>query len=189
MASSGIPITKHGIIGAGGAPAGAGCVAYSTNDSSNTYLDFGSQTWAGVIIGTVLESGNDHIGKKLCGVKFKLYKTGDTGITISFGICNTSTTDGSLDYAFTETVDADDLTESTSGEDIEITGETLDHELVENDVIGVRVNNTTAGVKIRTDTSSDAMSNAKMARLNNAGSWLFTSGGVSQYIEGSFSVS
>ena len=60
---------------------------------------------------------------------------------------------------------------------------------MENDVIGVRVNNTTAGVKIRTDTSSDAMSNAKMARLNNAGSWLFTSGGVSQYIEGSFSVS
>tara|TARA_R110002020_G_scaffold166352_2_gene354312 strand:- start:549 stop:1094 length:546 start_codon:yes stop_codon:yes gene_type:complete len=166
---------------------GCNCTTYNTNASSNTYLDFGSQVWAGVVIGTVLETSNAHLGKKLCSVKFRLYKTGTITQTLSFGIVSTGTTDGTLDYSFTETVDADSLTTDTAGEDIEISGETLDHELAVNDVIAVRVNNTTSGVKIRTDTVSDAMTNAKCARLNNAGTWN-TTHPATQYVEGNFGV-
>ena len=166
------------------------CTNYNTNTSSMTYLDFGNQSWAGVIFGTILESGNAHLGKKLCAVKFKLYRTNTNAQTLSFGIVSTGTTDGTLDYSFSETVDATALTTNTAGEDVIITGDPLDHVLAIGDVIAVRSNNTSTNTKVRTDRTSDAMTNAQCARLNSAGTWYVTDvgGGVPHYIEGSFGV-
>ena len=161
------------------------CTNYNTNTSSSTYADIGSESWAGVIYGTILESGNAHIGKKLCAVKFKLYRTNTNAQTLSFGIVSTGTTNGTLDYSFTETVDATTLTTNTAGEDVIISGETLDHVLAVGDIIAVRSNNSSTNTKIRIKSTSDAMTNAQVARLNNAGTWYVTGIG---YMEGSFGV-